>query len=215
VKLSAPVVARRRRPRNKSIASADLPLARAVLIVSAHCSVTQFEEAAMRRTITRILVPTDFSPASEMALDSAIAIAQRFGASLHLLHVVNDPLVEGAGWGSEVYVASVPTLRETLINEAAPKLAVLLARAEQHRIPARSEVRIGRAAETIRDVAQQQASDLIVMGTHGRTGVAHLVMGSVAEKTVRRAPCPVMTVRAGDPFAAERAMFESELVPTE
>jgi universal stress protein A len=175
----------------------------------------QFEEAAMSRTISRILVPTDFSPASEMALDSALAIAERFGASLHLLHVVDDPLVEGAGWGSEVYVASVPALRETLVNEAASKLAVLLARAEQQRIAARSEVRIGRAAETIRDVARQQASDLIVMGTHGRTGVAHLVMGSVAEKTVRRAPCPVLTVRAGDPLAAERAMFESELVPTE
>ena len=169
----------------------------------------------MSRRITRILVPTDFSPASDAAFDYALVIASRFGASLHLLHVLDDPLVVGQTWGSEVYIGSLPTMRESLSQAAAAKLAHVVAQAEAKGIAARSDVRVGRPAEMIRDAAEKEAVDLIVMGTHGRTGMAHLVMGSVAERMLRDAPCPVLTVRAGDPLTAERAMFESELVPTE
>lgn len=171
----------------------------------------------MSGTITKILVPTDFSETSEMALDYAITLASRFGASLHLLHVVDDPIVAGVAFGSEVYIASVPTIRDGLVDDAAAKLSQLLPRAQARSVAARSEVRIGRAAETIREVAGQERCDLIVMGTHGRSGMAHLLLGSVAEKTVRSAPCPVLTVRTVPAHAveAERDWFEHDLVPTE
>lgn len=173
------------------------------------------EEKPMNRTITHILVPTDFSAVSDAALDYAIAIARRFGASLHLLHVLDDPFVGGDTWGSEVYIAGVPAMRETLIEEASAKLSRVLAHAQAKGIPARSEVRLGRPATMIRDTAEKEASDLIVMGTHGRTGVTHALLGSVAEKMVRVAPCPVLTVRAADPLGLDRALLERELVPTE
>ena len=169
----------------------------------------------MTRTIARILVPTDFGPAAGAALDYAITLARQFEASLRLLHVVDDPFVAGAAWGSEVYVGPVPAMRETLVDEAAAKLSAQLERADVGPVPARSEVRIGRPADLIREVAEQEACDLIVMGTHGRTGMAHLLMGSVAERVLRTAPCPVMTVRASDGLAAETEMFQRELVPTE
>jgi universal stress protein A len=170
----------------------------------------------MKRAISRILVPTDFSPASDAALEYAMTIAQRFGASAHVLHVVDDPFAGAATWGSEVYIASVPTIRETLIKQAAAKLSVLRTRAGTRGIAARTEVRFGRPAEVIREVAEHEASDLIVMGTRGRTGMAHLLLGSVAETMVREARCPVLTVRGDvDPLAAERELFKQELVPAE
>jgi universal stress protein A len=168
------------------------------------------------RRFSRVLVPTDFSPTSEAALDYAITIAARFGASLHLLHVVDDPFVGGA-WGSEVYIASVPAMRARLVDDAAAKLSRLLPRAQHEGVPARSEVRVGRPVETIKDAAAEEHCDLIVMGTHGRSGMAHLLLGSVAEKVVREAPCPVLTVRSGpaDALAREQVFFEHEYVPTE
>jgi universal stress protein A len=168
----------------------------------------------MTRTITRILVPTDFSATSDVALDYAIAMAKRFGASLQVLHVVDDPFVGGAV-GSEVYITNVPAMRVHLVDEAASKLVRLLPQCG--RVAARTEVRVGKPADVIRDVAEEHGVDLIVMGTHGRTGMAHLLLGSVAEKIVREAPCPVLTVR-GDPVGlvtAERELFNHELVPTE
>lgn len=79
----------------------------------------------MSRTITRILVPTDFSATSELALEYAITMASRFGASVHLLHVVEVPFVGGA-FGSEVYITPVPAIRVHLVDEAARKLSRLL-----------------------------------------------------------------------------------------
>jgi universal stress protein A len=161
-------------------------------------------------------VPTDFSAASDAALDYAITMGHRFGASLHLLHVVDDPFAGAATWGSEVYIASVPAMQDTLVDEAAKKLSVLLARAAAKRVPARSEVRLGRPAELIREVAKREVSDLIVMGTHGRTGMAHVLLGSVAEKMVREAPCPVLTVRGEvpEPVTAEHKALRTRVDPS-
>lgn len=168
----------------------------------------------MSRAITRILVPTDFSAISEVALNYAITVARRFGASLHLLHVVDDPFV-GKTFGSEVYITSVAAMRVHLVDEAAGRLSRVLP--ECGRVPARTEVRVGRPQDVIRAVAEQHGCDLIVMGTHGRTGMSHLLLGSVAEQIMREAPCPVLTVR-GDaaclvPGARER--LDHELVPAE
>jgi nucleotide-binding universal stress UspA family protein len=170
----------------------------------------------MTRTISRILVPTDFSAASEAALEYAVTLADRFGASLHLLHVVEDPFVGGA-FGSELYITSVPAMRAHLVDEAAQRLCRILGQEDRERLKATSEVRVGAPAAAIREAAHVQHCDLVVMGTHGRSGMAHLLLGSVAEKVVRHAPCPVLTVRneAAAALAAERAFFAHDMVPTE
>jgi universal stress protein A len=150
----------------------------------------------MPPTITRILVPTDFSSQADLALDYAKSFAERYGASLHLLHVLEDPFMAGA-WSSEIYVADMPQVRATLVAEAEKRLARMLSGLDRARFNVTTEVRLGTAAQSIRDVADETGVNLIVMGTHGRSGMAHLLLGSVAEKLVRIAPCPVLTVRSG------------------
>jgi universal stress protein A len=167
----------------------------------------------MNRRITHILVPTDLGPTSDAAVDYAIRIARRFSGTLHFLHVVDDPLAAAAPWGSEAYIAGIPALRDALVDEAAVKLAAVLKQAERRGVPARSEIRLGGVAEVIRDFAKAEGCDLIVMGTHGRTGIAHLLRGSVAEKTVRQSACPVLTVPTEDK-ANEGERVESELACT-
>ena len=142
----------------------------------------------MTARITRILVATDFSETSDRALDYAHLLARHFGASVHLLHVLS----EAAGPDG--------TAAQTFLTDAAAQRAAALADARcslRHRSAgvASQEALFGVPAATIVDYAAQARMDLIVMGTHGRTGVAHLLMGSVAELVVRTASCPVLTVR--------------------
>jgi len=143
--------------------------------------------------ITRILVPTDFSPTADAALDYAFGLAERFGASLQLLHVLDDPFVF-EGMSAEAYIAEAPVLRSAMLEEARDKLAHR-AGPRQARVQVETEVLFGHGARTIAEYAAERGVDLIVMGTHGRTGFAHLLLGSVAERLVRTAPCPVLTVR--------------------
>ena len=144
--------------------------------------------------ITRILVPTDFSEPSEAALEYARTIARQFGATFHLLHVVEAPVVTGP-FSSEMYIPEPPGLVTELIQEAKLRLARRLLPSDKVHYSATKEVIVGLAAKTIVQCAGEQKFDLIVMGTHGRTGLAHMLMGSVAEHVVRSAPCPVLTVR--------------------
>jgi nucleotide-binding universal stress UspA family protein len=139
----------------------------------------------------RILVPTDFSAASGAALDTARLLADQFAASLHLLHVLPE-MFDGAA-GSELFISEAPAVRTLRLMNARERLA--------HRIPTElprstvtTEVIFGDPAETIAAYADDNHFDLIVMGTHGRTGIAHL-LGTVAERVVRTAQCPVMTTR--------------------
>jgi len=148
----------------------------------------------MKPTITRILVPTDFSTASEAALDFSKTVARSFGASLHLVHVFEDPVVT-VGF-TEAYAPLPPATRVALVDDACTQLAHRLSGEERDRYRATTEVISGPAAMAIVEYAQDQGIDLIVMGTHGRTGIAHLLIGSVAERVVRLAPCPVLTVHA-------------------
>jgi universal stress protein A len=164
--------------------------------------------------IARILVATDFSETSELALDYARAMAGRFGAWIHLLHVLDEPHSLPT-LGSEMFAAEMAALCATRHERARQRLQRLLTREEGVRFLATGEVRTGRAAETIRDVAVERDADLIVMGTHGRGGVAHLLLGSVAEKVVRIAPCAVLTVRpdiAGS-ATARRAALSYQAAP--
>jgi universal stress protein A len=147
----------------------------------------------MARAVTTILVPTDFSETADTALEYAAALAARFGASLHLLHVFTDPY-RGAP-GADLYAPVAPDLQERALDEAQASLATRLAAHQTTARPGTCAVVSGLTAKQIAQYADDHAIDLIVMGTHGRRGVAHLLLGSVAEHVVRIAPCPVLTVR--------------------
>ena len=154
----------------------------------------------MTETITKILVPVDFSPHAERAFNYATTLAQRFNATLGLVHVVEDPFVTGA-WNNEVFVLDVGELFEGLIANAEQRLAALTRSAAAVGLTAATAVTTGRPAHTIVEHAKEGGFDLIVMGTHGRTGLSHVVMGSVAERVVRTAPCPVLTVHTAEAAA--------------
>jgi nucleotide-binding universal stress UspA family protein len=158
---------------------------------------------AMTDTITKILVPVDFSPHAERAFRYAATLAHRLGAELALLHVVEDPFASGA-WGAEAYVPNVPELLESLISGAERQLTTLKESAAAPGPTATTAVLTGSPSNAIVEHAKDGGFDLIVMGTHGRTGLAHAVMGSVAERVVRKAPCPVLTLRGVDVPTAAR-----------
>jgi nucleotide-binding universal stress UspA family protein len=139
-------------------------------------------------TFRNILVPHDFSETSEAAVRYAIALAHSFRAKLHLLHVSDKAKLEMA----TEFPLGLDGNLEVAIRERLPKF---LTPSEQKEFQPVFEVRSGSPAAEIVRYATERSIDLIVMGTHGRGLVAHAVMGSVAEKVVRTAPCPVLTVR--------------------
>jgi nucleotide-binding universal stress UspA family protein len=141
----------------------------------------------------RILVPMDFSPPSEAALEYARSVAARYGASLHLLHVADDPY--RAFYSAEAFVPAIEGLRDEILTETTRCLTERLRPSDVAELGATAEAIVGTPAGSIVEYASGNDIDLIVMGTHGRGGMAHLLMGSVAERVVRTAPCPVLTVR--------------------
>ena len=145
--------------------------------------------------ITHILVPADFSPASDAALAWARDLAQQYAARVSLLHVVTDPRAVGM-WTPEVYVPANAETQERLLREARERLERALPADERSRFAVTIDARLGDVAENILETARAQHVDLIVMGTHGRHGLAHLLLGSVAERVLRDAPCPVLTTHA-------------------
>jgi nucleotide-binding universal stress UspA family protein len=158
-------------------------------------SAHSFRSIAMTEPITRMLVPVDFSSYSDAALHYAASLAGKVGASVELLHVVEDPFVGGV-FTSEIYVPSVPEIVQGMINDASARLTSLKEAMFPHASDVETCVVVGRAAHTIIEHARKSGHDLIVMGTHGRTGFSHLFIGSVAERVVRAAPCAVLTVHA-------------------
>jgi nucleotide-binding universal stress UspA family protein len=155
----------------------------------------------MTDTISKILVPFDFSPHAERAFGYAATLARRLGAKLAVLHVVEDPFVTGA-WSSEIYVPNVPELLENLIASAERRLAALKDSPAAVGLTPDTAVITGKPAQAIVEHARDAGFDLIVMGTHGRTGLSHVVVGSVAERVIQKAPCPVLTVRTNEAVAA-------------
>jgi universal stress protein A len=143
--------------------------------------------------IRRMLIPTDFSPLSDIAFTYGLDMASREGSRLELLHVIDEASFATA-YPDGFYIER-PGLRAQILDEANRQLAALVARCGAQGVPATTEVLVGRAAPMIVQEAMKRGTDLIVMGTHGRSGFAHLFLGSVAEKVVRSAPCPVLTVR--------------------
>jgi universal stress protein A len=138
----------------------------------------------------QILAPTDLSEPSQQAIQYARELARTFGATLVLLHVVELPPypIEGLPPSS-----LGGTLLEELEQQATSDLAQVLANEAEVKVVRR--VVVGIPYRRIVEVAEAEKFDLIVMATHGRTGLSHLFMGSVAERVVRTAPCPVLTIR--------------------
>ena len=144
--------------------------------------------------IRTILAPTDFSPHAEKAVRYACGLAERLGAELHLLHVLSEIVPAGPD----------PMLAPVLPPEYYAETEAAVARDARRRCSTRrgarptsveTAVRWGSPVEAIVDYAAEHAIDLIVIATHGRTGLSHVLLGSVAERIVREAPCPVLTIR--------------------
>ncbi len=143
-----------------------------------------------------ILAATDLSRASEPALRQAAALAEALGAKVTLLHVFDPtPLVP------PVALPPPRALEEKLAEEMRERIAKELHRLRERLLPPDLEVeeavlRASSPAAAIIEQAEQRGADLIVLGTHGRTGLTHVLVGSVAERVVRHSPVPVLTVRA-------------------
>jgi nucleotide-binding universal stress UspA family protein len=145
-------------------------------------------------TLKRILVATDFSEPADAALTYGRALARNFGATLHVLHVAGTLPI--AVYGAEAYTVSVPELQQEIEDAARKELNDLLVDNDVRPLPTKPVLVTSDApALAIVEYAKREHIDLIVTGTHGRGAVAHLLMGSVAERVVRTAPCPVLTVR--------------------
>jgi nucleotide-binding universal stress UspA family protein len=142
--------------------------------------------------IKRILVPVDFSPQSVLALDYAVELAKPLAAEIDVVHVVETVYFAAPGKAS-----AIEAMVEAQQKIARTQLLQLERLYAKRRVGLRTSVAQGAPAQAIIDTAKRIDADLIVTATLGRSGVKHLLLGSVAERLVRTAPCPVLTVRAG------------------
>ena len=142
-------------------------------------------------TFKHILVPVDLGERSGAILDQAKTIADRFESSLHVLYCFPNPVFPDA---TGLISPISPELLEEARVDAQRRLENLVPASERTRYRVRVTVVVGDPLEKIVACAKEEHSDLIVMGTHGRTGLMHMFLGSVAERVVRTAPCPVLTV---------------------
>jgi nucleotide-binding universal stress UspA family protein len=141
-----------------------------------------------------ILVATDFGEAADNALVYGRELAQRFGATLHVLHVAENVYI--SAFGAETYASFAPDLQRDLEESAHKRLAEAIIDSDgsgPSTIPV--VMTSSSPAFAIIDYSRAQHIDLIIMGTHGRGALGHILMGSVAERVVRLAPCPVLTIR--------------------
>ena len=137
-----------------------------------------------------ILIPLDFSKPADKALEYGKAFARQFGAKLVLIHIL-EPMVVPA----ELGYGFVPPPDDTLPVEALREKLATLAAGLGNEINVTSSIRIGRPWSEVVDAAKESNADLLIVATHGRTGLQHVLLGSVAEKIIRHAPCPVLVVR--------------------
>jgi nucleotide-binding universal stress UspA family protein len=143
------------------------------------------------RSIKRILVPTDFSEPSAAAIDMAVDFAKAFGATIELVHVAGEAVYT---LPPPIDVATVPIDMTALVDRARASLDADEARIRAAGVSCESTLLGGRADTEIVAQAEKSGADLIVMGTHGRSWLPHVLLGSVAEKVVQHAPRPVLIV---------------------
>ena len=140
----------------------------------------------------RIIVPIDFSDYSKKALRYAVEFAKQFSAEIILVYVV-EPVVYPADFSFGQ--VAIPSMENELRQRGEEQLAKLLENEAGHLIPSRAVVRSGKPFVEINLLAQEENADLIIIATHGHSGIEHVLFGSTAEKVVRKAHCPVLTVR--------------------
>jgi nucleotide-binding universal stress UspA family protein len=141
----------------------------------------------------QILVPIDFSRTSIEALRQAEIFAEKFGASLMLLHVV-----EKAPFMSDMRNVPLAMSEDEVAEKAKVDLTLLAKRELKEKTTHQINVRVGKAYHEINEAAKELRADLIVISTHGYTGLKHTLLGSTTERVVRHAPCPVLVVRKPD-----------------
>ncbi len=143
-------------------------------------------------TVKSVLVPTDFSENSKVALPYAVDLARRYGAKLVVLHVFDEdlltPIFYEVGGSAEEYFNRLRERFQAAVDD-------FLDGVDTEGLEVEAQLTSGTPFVEIIRFARDNGVDLIVMGTHGRTGIAHALLGSVAEKVIRKAPCPVMVVR--------------------
>jgi nucleotide-binding universal stress UspA family protein len=143
--------------------------------------------------LKNILVATDFGEASDAALSYGRDLARTYGATLHVLHVAENLVVR---YADDAALALLPQLQTDIDEAARKRMAELVTDEDRTMLHAKPVVLAALGtAEAIVGYAEEYNVDIIVMGTHGRGALSHLLMGSVAERVVRTAPCPVLTVR--------------------
>jgi len=153
-------------------------------------------EVAMLR-LQRILVPVDFSYTSARALDVGIELAEALGAEVVVLHVWEPPRFASSSMMFIPAELSEEDIIERIHTEVQMRAVDFVGGTEHSRdVSIQTRVESGIAYTTIVDIAKHESIDLIVMGTHGRSGLTHFFIGSVAERVVRYADCPVLTIRA-------------------
>ena len=145
----------------------------------------------MANPFRTILVPTDFSDDAEAALDLALALAADSGAAIHLVHAYEIPIAAIPPYGIEI----PPTLLTDVRDAAARRLEKSAEKVRSRGVRCDGHLVHGAPVDGIVDAAARLGADLVVMGTRGLTGLKHVLLGSVAERTIRSAPCPVLTVK--------------------
>lgn len=145
---------------------------------------------------SNILVPTDFSTYANYALKYAVALAKQFGATLHFAHVIDRAALAGVR-GNEMWLGESEShaIIESMREHAASRMVHLKQIADDEGVPSREHVVLGSPTQEVLRLTEETDSTLIVIATHGRSGVEHLVFGSVAEKIVRQSPVPVLSVK--------------------
>jgi len=148
----------------------------------------------MSPTISSIVFPTDFSDVSLQALPHALNMADQFGATLHCIYVVEEPQIYSS---LDMGTVAIPTTGElaTGAEQRMEKFSAEHLPTATHEVT--TKVVVGDAATEIVDYAKAHSADLIVMTTHGYSGVKHVLLGSTTEDVLRHAQCPVLSVRAG------------------
>jgi len=139
-----------------------------------------------------ILVPLDLGDHATRVLEYAVALAATLDAKVHVLHAVNWPVL-----GAEIPVSVSDKAMDEIVAKHQRELDQLAATYARGAPVGSVEVKVGDPRALIPQIAEQRGVDLIVMGTHGRSGIARLLLGSVAETVARAAPCPVLLVRSG------------------
>jgi nucleotide-binding universal stress UspA family protein len=146
-------------------------------------------------TVKNILVPTDFSEGAAEAVRYAFDLAASLGATLHIVHVLENPFAPGAFM--EMYTPPPPEYFTNMEKIAEEKLRNSVTPEQREKVNIVLTTRLGVPASEILDrIEEDPKIDLVVMATHGRGGVARMVMGSVTDKVIRSASCPVLTLRA-------------------